>query len=75
MEINFHISPWQGEMDPSDLVSMKLINSALMFNNIIKAVKGLVKSYERNKNLRIKKEITKEMENVRFLKLLLIQSF
>jgi hypothetical protein len=75
MEMNLQISPWQGEIDPSDLVSIKLINSALMFSNIIKAVKGLVKSYERNKNLRIKREITKELENVSFLKLLLIRSF
>ena len=65
LEINLHNSLREGPIDPMDVISTKLIPSAALFNNAIFAIKGLIKSFERTKNLIIKTELIKAVDGVR----------
>jgi hypothetical protein len=54
-----------GEMDPADSISMRLLNTAMIFNIILQALEDLIQSYEGSNDLRIKRWIIFELENVR----------
>jgi hypothetical protein len=54
-----------GEMDPADSIGIRLLNSAMIFNIIIRAVEDLILSYEDSNDSSIKRLITFELETVR----------
>jgi hypothetical protein len=52
-------------MDPADLIGVRLLNRAMVFNIILRVVEYLILSYEDSFNSTIKRLITNELETVR----------